>query len=181
MNYEEFKIIAKGMKAVYTQPTFLPDKDALNVWYKLLEDIDYTTANAAIQKYMMTQKFPPTIADIREMAATVANGDKPLWSDGWEQVLTAIKRYGSYGQAEAMASLDGLTRQVVQRLGYMELCRSENIMADRANFRMMFEQLADRKQKTSQLSIGLSELIEGVQNDRKGIEKHESERLSITD
>lgn len=164
MTFDEFKKLAKGMKAVYTQSTFLPDKEALTIWFKLMEDLDYTVANIAIQKYMLTNKFPPSIADIREMAASVSIGDKPLWSDGWEQVCRTIKKYGSYGQAEAMASLDGITKETVKRLGYQDLCKSENPMADRANFRMIFEQLAERQQKAQQIPYTLTQLIEGVQS-----------------
>lgn len=68
MTREEFKTLVKGMKAVYAQPTFIPDQDAFNVWFELLKDIPYQQANVAIQKYMLTEKFPPTIADIREKA-----------------------------------------------------------------------------------------------------------------
>lgn len=178
MTYDEFKILAKGMKAVYTQPTFLPDADAFNIWYQLLQDIDYKIANAAIQKYMLTSKFPPTIADIREQAASVVNGEKPLWSDGWEEVVRAIKNYGSYGQKEAMESMSDITRMAVRRMGYIDLCRSENPVADRANFRMIFEQIAEREQKQNQLPVSLKNLIE--ESKRKGIE-HESERLSAPD
>ena len=32
MERDEFKILVKSMKAVYAQPTFLPDQDAFNVW-----------------------------------------------------------------------------------------------------------------------------------------------------
>lgn len=70
MTREEFKTLVKGMKAVYAQPTFIPDQDAFNVWFELLKDIPYQQANVAIQKYMLTEKFPPTIADIREKAST---------------------------------------------------------------------------------------------------------------
>ena len=66
MTREEFKTLVKGMKAVYAQPTFIPDQDAFNVWFELLKDIPYQQVNVAIQKYMLTEKFPPTIADIRE-------------------------------------------------------------------------------------------------------------------
>ena len=83
MTKEEFKKLAKGLKAVYTQPTFLPDTDALSIWYELLKDLDYMIAQAAVQKHMITSKFPPTIAEIREQAAEVTYGQKPLWSDGW--------------------------------------------------------------------------------------------------
>ena len=30
MEREEFKILVKAMKAVYAQPTFIPDKDAFD-------------------------------------------------------------------------------------------------------------------------------------------------------
>ena len=74
MTREEFKTLVKGMKAVYAQPTFIPDQDAFNVWFELLKDIPYQQANVAIQKYMLTEKFPPTIADIREKARGKAQG-----------------------------------------------------------------------------------------------------------
>lgn len=66
MTRDEFKILVKGMKAVYAQSTFIPDKDAFEMWFALLCDLPYKTANIAIQKYMLTEKFPPTPAEIRE-------------------------------------------------------------------------------------------------------------------
>ena len=56
MTREEFKTLVKGMKAVYAQPTFIPDQDAFNVWFELLKDIPYQQANVAIQKYMLTEQ-----------------------------------------------------------------------------------------------------------------------------
>ncbi len=168
MTREEFKVLCKGMKAVYTQPTFLPDADAFNIWYSLLQDIDYMVAQAAIQKYMLTNKFPPTIADIREYATTIRAGEKPLWSDGWEEVLKAIKEFGSYRESEALESMSEITRMSVQRLGFRNLCMSENIMADRANFRMIYEQIAEREHTSKQIPVKLSNLIEDIQ--KKGFE-----------
>lgn len=153
MTREEFKVLCKGMKAVYTQPSFLPDADAFNIWYSLLQDIDYMVAQAAIQKYMLTNKFPPTIADIREYATTIKTGEKPLWSDGWEEVLKAIRKYGSYRESEALESMTEITRKSVQRLGFRNICMSENIMADRANFRMIYEQIAEREHTSKQIPV----------------------------
>lgn len=185
MTREEFINLTKALKTFYPRENLLPNMEAMELWYRELSDIPYTVAEAALRKYVSTNKFSPTIADIREMAASVSNGDKPLWSDGWDKVLRAIKKYGSYGQAEAMASLDELTRQAVKRLGYLELCRSENIMADRANFRMIFEQLADRQQQSNQISVNLTQLIEGIQQETRkgaeGIEHKTGQRLSIAD
>lgn len=162
MTFDEFKILVKGMKAVYTSPNFLPDADSIKIWYQMLRDLEYRTANVAIQKYMMTNKFPPTIADIRELSTTVQHGELPDWGEGWEQVLQAIRKYGSYRPQEAMDSMDELTRQCVERLGFKNICMSENINTDRANFRMIYEQLASRKQKEAVMPVGLLQEVERI-------------------
>lgn len=163
MTFQEFNILVKGMKSAYTTPNFLPDADSIKIWYQLLQDIDYQIANVAIQKYILTNKFPPTIADIREGAAAAVIGEKKLWSDGWEEVLTAIRRYGSYRETEALDSMSETTRQAVNRLGYKNLCMSENISVERANFRMIYEQLEDRKYKESQIPARLANTISEMQ------------------
>lgn len=172
MTFDEFKVLAKGMKAVYTQSWFLPDAEALKIWYELLKDLDYAVTNIAIQKYMLTNKKEPTVADIRELVVSVKVGEKPSWSDGWEEVLRAISMYGMYREAEALLSMTELTRKVVKRLGFKNICISENIMTDRANFRMIFEQLADREQTEKQIPFTLSTLIE---------QAREHERLALED
>ena len=164
MTKDEFRVLAKGLKAVYTQPNFLPDAEAIQIWYELLKDLDYAMANIAIQKHMVSSKYPPTIADIREQATEVSYGQAPLWSDGWEQVLRAMRLYGSYRLQEALDCMDDLTRKAVERLGFKELCMSENIAVDRANFRMVFEQLANREYETKKLPLSLQNSIEDIQH-----------------
>ena len=178
MTKKEFATFAAALKTYYPKENLLPNSQAMELWFRQLEDIPYDLAEMALNKWVATNKWSPTIADIREQAASVVNGEKPLWSDGWEEVVRAIKNYGSYGQKEAMESMSEITRMAVRRMGYIDLCRSENPVADRANFRMIFEQIAEREQKQNQLPVSLKNLIEGAK--RKGIE-HESERLSAPD
>lgn len=174
MEFNEFKILVKGMKSVYTSERFLPDADSIKIWFQMLQDLSYQQANVAIQKYMLTNKFPPTIADIRELAANVVNGDLPDWGEGWEQVLKAIRMYGMYRIDEAMGSFDPLTKRCVERLGFKNICMSENINQDRANFRMIYEQLVEREKKESQLPAKLSQMIEVIRNERLLLERGES-------
>ena len=67
-----------------------------------------------------------------------------------------------------MDSLDPLTRKCVESMGYMELCMSENIMADRAHYQRIFETLSKREQVNKQLGLPLLEAINHVQ--LKGID-----------
>lgn len=163
MEKREFAIFADALKTYYPRETLLPNPQAMELWYRELQDIPYTVAETALRKWVSTQKWSPSIAEIREMSSSVANGDIPDWGDGWEQVCRAIKRYGSYSPKEALASLDPLTRKAVQRLGWRELCMSENIAADRANFRMVYENLAKREKTDQQMSLPLREAIAQIQ------------------
>lgn len=178
MTKKEFATFAAALKTYYPKENLLPNSQAMELWFRQLEDIPYNLAEMALNKWVATNKWSPTIADIREQAASVVNGEKPLWSDGWEEVVRAIKNYGSYGQKEAMESMSEITRMAVRRMGYIDLCRSENHVADRANFRMIFEQITEREQKQNQLPVSLKNLIEEAK--RKEIE-YESERLSAPD
>lgn len=159
MTFDEFKILVKGMKAVYTSERFLPDADSIRIWYSLLKDLEYPVLNAAIQKYMLTNTFPPTIADLREIATTISFGDVPEWGEGWEKVLNAIRYFGYYRETEALETMDELTRTCVKRLGWRNLCMSDNNNMDRANFRMIYEQIAERAKKESVLPVSLSNTI----------------------
>jgi hypothetical protein len=163
MDRDEFKVLVKGMKAVYAQPTFIPDQDAFNMWFALLGDLPYKLCNVAIQKYMLTNKFPPTVAEIRELTANIENGDPLTWGESWERALNAVRRFGSYNQKAALESLDPLTRKCVESIGYMELCMSENIMVERAHFQKVFEVFAKREQTDKQIPLQLKQAINQMQ------------------
>ena len=164
LSFDGFKKIAKGLKSVYAAQTFLPDEDSLKVWYHMLKDLTYEQVSTASYKYMATGKFPPTIAEIREAALQATHPDaEKSWSDGWEQLMKAIRRFGYYQQEEAFASMDDITKTVARRLGWKELCMSENIMADRANFRMAYEQEQNKAKEKAVLPEGLQRQIETMQ------------------
>lgn len=163
MTREEFKVLVKGMKAVYAQPTFIPDQDAFNMWFALVGDLPYEVCSVAIKKYMLTNKFPPTVAEIRELASNVVNGDQLNWGEAWERAMTAVRRYGSYNQVDAMNSLDPLTRKCVDSIGFMQLCMSENIMVERAHFQKIFEIFAKREQTDRQIPLQLRQAISQLQ------------------
>lgn len=102
MEREEFKTLVKAMKAVYAQPTFIPDQDAFNVWYGLLKDLSYKQVNIAVQKHMLTERFPPTIADLREKSNEVIEKQLEEMSEleAWSLVRKAIGNSGYHSEEE---------------------------------------------------------------------------------
>lgn len=149
------------MKTTYhKEKDLMPNQEAMEIWYKHLCDIPFPVAEAALHKWTQTNKWSPSIAELREVAATVSNGEIPEWGEGWEKVLKAIRTHGMYNIGAAMASLDPMTRQAVERVGFREICMSENISVERANFRMVYENLAEREKTRQQVALPLQKAIE---------------------
>lgn len=172
MDKKQFATFAAALKTYYPREQLLPNNQAMELWFRQLQDIPYEVAEAGLNKWVATNKWSPSIADIREMSTTVTAGDIPDWGNGWEQVLRAIREYGSYNIKKAMDSFDPITRKCVERIGFKNICMSENISADRANFRMIYEQLAQRQQTDRLIPEKLKVLISGMQSER--IEKNDN-------
>ena len=165
MTKEEFKKFAMALQTYYPRDNLIPNNQAMALWYRQLSDLPYNVAGIALNKWVATNKWSPTIAEIRELAAEITMGGKPEWSEGWRQVQRAIRMHGSYNIAKAMESMDDVTRQTVERMGFMNLCNSTNETADRANFRGIFEQIAERKQQEKQIPAELRKMITMVQQE----------------
>ena len=159
MNEKEFAAFAMALKTYYPKEALLPNKEALGLWFMQLRDLDYTLAETALCKWVAVNKWSPTIADIRQEAASITDGDLPEWGDGWEQVLKAIAKYGMYRPHEALESMDDITRQCVERLGFINLCISENQAADRANFRSIYEAYRERQRRENLIPLSTKQRI----------------------
>lgn len=160
MTKAEFGKFAMALKTYYPKESLFPNNQAIELWYAQLGDLDYRVAEVALNKWVATNKWSPTIADIREGATAISEGEAIDWSEGWEKVQKAIRKYGYYNSADAMASFDDVTRMTVHQMGgFKVLCMSENEVADRANFRMIFERMTERKKNDSQLPEQLKAVI----------------------
>lgn len=159
MNKQEFALFASALRTYYPREKILPNPQAMELWFSQLQDIPYKVAEVTLNKWVATNKWSPSIADIREQAAGLSQGEAKDWGEAWRDVLNAVHCYGSYQQLEAMESLDELTRQAVKRVGYMSICMSENIATERANFRMVYEQLLQRQKQDAQVPPKLKALM----------------------
>ena len=166
MNKQEFSKFAAALKSIYPKEGLLPDKMSAELWYKLLGDLDYTLAEAVLIKWTSEHKWPPTIAEIREMAAEITYGSIPDWSESWDMAMKAIHRYGSWDADAAFREMDDLTAETVRRLGYVNLCLSENLSVDRASYRQIYNTLAERKKTDRQIAPSVVNLIEQIRNPR---------------
>lgn len=160
MDKTEFAKIAAAMRTYYPkEEKLIPNVQAAELWYRQLEDIPYTVAELALNKWVATEKWSPSIAEFRKAAAEVSTAEVKEWGEAWEMVCKAISRYGSYQEAEALAALPELAARAAKQIGWRNLCFSENVPADRANFRMIYERLAERQKQDAQLPPALRDMI----------------------
>lgn len=160
MTKQEFATFAMALKTYFPREQLLPNQQAMELWYRELSDIPFQLAEAVLRKWVATNKWSPSIAEIREMTVGLVSGEPMTWGESWEKALDVVRRYGSYGKEKAMNSLDPLTRRCVESIGYMALCMSENIMVERAHFQRIFEVYAKREQTAQRLPASLTQAIE---------------------
>ena len=86
------------------------------------------------------------------------------WGESWNECLNAISKYGQYREAEALANMTLITRLVVTRIGYKELCKSEDITLDRANYRKIYAQVTTNEYERAALPVSLQKQIASIGN-----------------
>ena len=159
MNKQEFAKVVMALRTYYPRENLIPNQQAADLWFLQLQDIEYSVAELAVSKWVSTNKWSPTIADLRETVRGMTQ-DLEEWSAGWQEVLDAVDHFGRYREEEALASLSDTAREAVKRIGFMQLCNTENITADRASFRDIYNQIATRKRAEAQIPAQLKALID---------------------
>lgn len=150
MTADECIVLMTAMAACW--PSYkLPQESAVlafngEILAEILSDLTFDESKMAVAKIAATKKdkFAPTVGEIRDVAFEMRGNSKGTAAlEAWGAVKTAIRRFGYYGECEALESLDPLTRKTAQLLGWHYLCKSEDEMADRAHFMKSYDALRE--------------------------------------
>ena len=162
MTREEFKILVKAMKAVYTHPAFIPDQHAFNIWYEMLKDIDYRTASFAVKKYMQSEEREPSVASIRKQAASLNIHDNELNEmAAWEMVQKAIRNSGYHAEEEFEKLPEIVQKSVVSPSQLKEWALTENLNVEvvSSNFKRTYRVERARENERIKLSPDVLNMI----------------------
>lgn len=125
------------------------DDARLRLYVEMLSDIPPSILETAVKKLIMTNKFLPSIAEIREVAYgikdTISGTAAPDESEAWGEVIKAIWSVGYYGKPKF--SHEAITT-AVNNIGWQDICMTPNegMNTLRAQFRRAY-QLAAQRQK----------------------------------
>ena len=125
------------------------DDARMRLYVEMLSDIPPSILEASVKKLIMTNKFLPSIAEIRETAygikGTISGTAAPDESEAWGEVAKAIRSVGYYGKPKF--SHEAITT-AVNNIGWQDICMTTNdgMNTLRAQFRRAY-QLAAQRQK----------------------------------
>ena len=156
MNRQEAaKLAAVAMGAYPSQAAKLTSKlaEAMIAAYEtLLDDIPYEMANAALRALAQTEKFMPSVADIRAACLELTKGPKRPGGDAWGDVI-ALR---TFRDVSTMDEVDPITLHICKEFGWVEyrtlwrngadleqwhVVSGENESADRARFIELYDKL----------------------------------------
>lgn len=156
-------------------PKFTPTQ--AQAYDEFLSDIPAILIEKSIKQLILTAKFPPTVAEIRETAEKIyrtANGERqPDAGRSWGEVLKAIDKYG-WNEPHFD---DPLTEEAVKRFGWHELGMQpvDSISVARGQYMKIYNMLAERRKEDRKLHMALSDgkvlkLVESIA-EKKAIER----------
>ena len=130
-------------------------RQTMATYRRMLSDLDYAVANAAVERLMATCKFMPSVAEIRDTALSLATGEQVAGGEAWGALLKAISEQGAYRvPGTDFVFRDPVTAKAVSCLGWQNLCLSDCQPAERARFIELYDKLAVTERRL-QLSEGL--------------------------
>lgn len=164
---DEFKAIMAYLAAAVGKA---PDKYTVQVYWDLLRDIPADTlakaAKAAAAEHRYAT-FPP-VALLRELSAKLTGRVSQMTAmEALHGVRRLVNRYGGeYATAEdrqaACAQMPATVAKCLQAFGWDRFCQSENPETLQAQWRMNWDQVSNRENKTAALPEDVRQAISGT-------------------
>lgn len=135
-------------------------RDMQEVWLEMLGDLPADLLAAAVRSHIERSQWLPSVAEIRQAAVRLMRQGSPAQEsaiDAWGSVKREVRRVGSYG---APYFVNPITARVVQRMGWREICLSEDPEAVvRAQFERYYNAEMTRAEEQAGMSADLRDFL----------------------
>ena len=135
-------------------------ENTINLWHLMFSAEDVELVKLALYKLISVDEFPPDIASVRKALTETQIGYVPDAGEAWGSVIEAIRKYGFTREREALETMNPMARIAVKRMGWLNLCMSEDSMADRAHFLKIYSAIEKQESERRQMPIAIQERIE---------------------
>lgn len=147
-------------------------KEMISAWNEMLADIPFDTVKSAIKAAVATSPFPPSICEIRNYAVKISENSLRSPEEAWKIALEAMRTYNTrtvpkegfnsktyefvkFGEPvkvrpsgleyEAKKNVPPEVWEVMELIGYADMCASENMDVLRGQFMRIWNSKADRE------------------------------------
>lgn len=139
MNKQEGAMLVGMIASAY--PNWNPTKETVALYVSLLEDLEFEESKEAVKRLLMGSQFAPSVAAIRKKVLELHYGAPLSKSEAWELVNLFVKRNGTYNRPKFE---DPVIQQVVDSLGWYEICTTTNLDTMRAHFLRLYEEMSEK-------------------------------------
>jgi hypothetical protein len=156
MNKQECAILVGMIASAY--PSWKPTQETVSVYVELLADLDKNEAQNALRSLLMASEYPPSVAAIRKKVLEGQDGLPLSKNDAWQIVMSEVNTKSVY---HPYSFTDPIVSQVVQAIGYRNICTSTNLDTIRAQFLRLYEEQAEKYLEEKLSSISFQNQLEG--------------------
>lgn len=138
---------------------FDPSKAVAAFWFDLLIDVPGEALMPAFRQYVASgEKYPPNPGQLRQLVLGVTRLECPSVGEAWDEVMTAIRRVGSWGTPTW--SHPAIERAVANMGGWRVLCAMEtdDTATNRAQFRDIYNNIISRAEQEQALTPSMREV-----------------------
>lgn len=166
-------------------------KEMISAWNEMLADIPFDTVKAAIKAAVATSPFPPSISEIRNYSVKISENSLRSPEEAWKIACDAIRTYNTrtvpkegfnskayefvrFGEPvkaqpsgveyEAKRNVPPDVWEVMEMMGYADMCVSENPDVLRGQFMKIWSNKTSREHEYRVVSPIVPQLIDRVAN-----------------
>ena len=176
MTRDETKYILASISAVYP-PHLMPKvtETTINIWHQVLQDLNCKDVSVAVVAWLTTNKYPPTISDIRERITLAKLPEIDSADAAWGKLMRAVSACGWNQPAKARSILGERIWRVIAHFSWMHFCTmpmdSESTFY--AQFRSAYESRIRRETEQAQMPPELVIALGSMREKHTGIESGE--------
>ena len=170
MTREEVKLILATIAEVFPKNLMTTvTAQTVNIWAQMLDDMDYKRATIALAHWIQTQKYPPTIADLRELTAVQTTTNQMTAEQAWGKLQDAIRKFGYTMPKEAAEYLGEEIWTIVNRFGYNYFCQMPVDEASTyfAHFRNAYNGEVKKQNEQARLSPSVRIALDGMKQQNR--------------
>lgn len=142
-------------------------KATVDLWAMMFKEDNAGIVGLATKKHIATNKWPPSVAEIRELMLEIQAPDLIPPDRAWLAVSDYMDAHGEYGGNEGLQTLPPLIARVIESIEYHNLydlqCgsfRSNKPGMAKVTFMSLYEPMYEREKKRAMTPIDITAQID---------------------